>query len=150
MTFDDLRMAYKWLTNDLQMTYKWLTNDLHSKWLPDDFCRLLMAFDDLQMTYKWLTNNLRMTYERGKENVILTFSACFDIPIFFSNLNSNCSSLLVLRNLQEQVKKSILLPKIVLTFHCLNKLFYWSQKFCKFSALFTRTIFSHSRSEQFW
>ena len=26
-----------------------------------------------------------------------------------------------MRNLQEQVKKSIWLPKIVLTFHCLNK-----------------------------
>ena len=25
-----------------------------------------------------------------------------------------------MRNLQDQVKKSILLPKIVLTFHCLN------------------------------
>ena len=38
-------------------------------------------------------------------------------------MNSNCSNLLYMRNLQEQVKKSILLPKIVLTFHCLNKLF---------------------------
>ena len=28
-----------------------------------------------------------------------------------------------MRKLQEDVKKSILLPKIVLTFHCLNKLF---------------------------
>ena len=36
--------------------------------------------------------------------------------------------------------KRILLPKIVLTFHCLNKLFSWSQIFCKFSA------FSFSRS----
>ena len=26
------------------------------------------------------------------------------------------------------------LSKNVLTFHCLNKLFWWSQKFCKFSA----------------
>ena len=42
---------------------------------------------------------------------------------FFSNLNSNCSNILDLRNLLEQVKKSLLLPKIVLTFHCLNKLF---------------------------
>ena len=37
------------------------------------------------------------------------------------------------RNLLEQVKKA-LPPKIVLTFHCLNKLFLWSQKFCKLSA----------------
>ena len=34
----------------------------------------------------------------------LTFPACFYIPIIFSNLNSNCSNLLYLRNLQEQVK----------------------------------------------
>ena len=37
-------------------------------------------------------------------------------------------------NLQEQVEKSILLPKIILTFHYLNKLFLWSQNFCKFLA----------------
>ena len=55
--------------------------------------------------------------------------------------------------------KRILLPKIVLTFYCLDKLFLQSQKFCKVSAfslefqkffLITRTFFSHSRSEQFW
>ena len=54
--------------------------------------------------------------------------------------------------------KNILLPEIVLTFHSLNKLFLWSQKVCKFSAFslefqkffsITRTIFSHSKSEQF-
>ena len=37
-------------------------------------------------------------------------------PYIFSNFN--CSNLLDLRNLQEQVKKNILLPNIVLTFHC--------------------------------
>ena len=37
---------------------------------------------------------------------------------FFFNLNPNCPDLLDLRNLQEQVKKPL-----VLTFHCLNKLF---------------------------
>ena len=37
---------------------------------------------------------------------------------FFSNLNYNCSTFLDVRNLQEQV----VLPEIVLTFHCLNKL----------------------------
>ena len=59
-------------------------------------------------------------------NNFLTFPACFEIPIFFSNLNSNCSNVLDLRNLQAESRdklKSILLPKIVLTFHCLNKLF---------------------------
>ena len=49
--------------------------------------------------------------------------------------------------------------KIVLTFHNLNKLFYWSQKIYKFSDisfvfqkifLITRSMISHSRSEQFW
>ena len=50
--------------------------------------------------------------------------------------------------------------KIVPTIHCLNKLFQWSQSFCKFTAIrlklqfffsTTRTIFSHShiRSEIF-
>ena len=52
-----------------------------------------------------------------------------------------------------------MLPKIVLTLDCLNKLFQWSQKFCKFSAFslkfqnffsITRTTFSRSRSKQFW
>ena len=37
--------------------------------------------------------------------IFLTFPACFLIPIFFSNLNSNCSNLLDMRNLQEEVKK---------------------------------------------
>ena len=78
--------------------------------------------------------------------------------MFLNPNNYNCSNLLDLRNIQEQVK-NILLPIIVLTFHCLNKLFYWSQKFCKFSAFsldfqkffsITRTIFSLSRLEQFW
>ena len=37
----------------------------------------------------------------GRRYFFLTFSA---FPIFFSNLNSNCSNLSDLRNLQEQVK----------------------------------------------
>ena len=41
-----------------------------------------------------------------KLNYFLTFPACFRIPIFFSNLNSNCSYLSYLGNLQEQVKKA--------------------------------------------
>ena len=50
-----------------------------------------------------------------------------------------------------------LVSKIVLNFHCSG--LWWSQKFCKFSAFslkfpkflsITRTIFSHSKSEQFW
>ena len=44
--------------------------------------------------------------QKSRGNVsFLTFPACFKIPIFFSNLNYNCSNLLDMRNLQEQVKK---------------------------------------------
>ena len=38
--------------------------------------------------------------------IFLKFNACFYITIVFSNLNSNCSNLLDLKNLQEQVKKA--------------------------------------------
>ena len=36
----------------------------------------------------------------------LTFTACFSIPIIFSNFDFNFSNLSSLRNLQEQVKKA--------------------------------------------
>ena len=42
----------------------------------------------------------------------LTFPACFWIPITFSNLNCNCSNLLEMRNLQEQVKKAFCYLKL--------------------------------------
>ena len=44
--------------------------------------------------------------------LFLTFSACFYIPIIFSNLNSNCSNSSYLRNLQEQVKKAFCYQKL--------------------------------------
>ena len=44
--------------------------------------------------------------------IFLTFPACFLIPIIFSNLNSNCSNLLDMRNLQEQVKKAFCYQKL--------------------------------------
>ena len=47
-----------------------------------------------------------------KHLIFLTFPACFKIPIFFSNLNSNCSNLSDLRNLQEQVKKAFCYQKL--------------------------------------
>ena len=50
-----------------------------------------------------------------------TFPACFYIPIFFP-IWIIVVLILDLRNLQEQ-KKNILLPKIGLTFYCLNRLF---------------------------
>ena len=56
----------------------------------------------------------------------LTFPACFSIPIIFSNLNSNCSNLLDLRNLQEQVKKAFCYQKLFWPFtariNCSNDL----------------------------
>ena len=67
----------------------------------------------------------------------ITFPACFSIPKIFSNLNSNCSNL-SLRNLQEQVKKAF----------CYQKLF-WPLTVWKNCSI-TKTIFSLSRSEQFW
>ena len=84
----------------------------------------------------------------------LTFPACFLIPIIFSNLNSNCSNLFNLRNLQEQVKKALLYQKLfwpltVWTNCCSDlKFFAFSLEFQKFFSI-TRTIYSNSeRSEQ--
>jgi hypothetical protein len=54
-----------------------------------------------------------MSNEKPSEKKKSNFSCMFLNP-------NNCSNSLDLKNLQEQVKKSILLPKIVLTFHCLN------------------------------
>ena len=70
------------------------------------------------------------------QSIFSNFSCIFLNPnIFFSNLNSNCSNLIAMKNLQEQVEKPFCyVPKIVLTFHCLNRLFRLSHNFCKFSA----------------
>ena len=46
------------------------------------------------------------------QTYFLTFLAWFSIPIIFSNLNSDCSNLLDLRNLQEQVKKAFCYQKL--------------------------------------
>ena len=59
----------------------------------------------------------------GWSNNIFSYFS-FWIPISFSNLILNCSNVSDLRNLHEQVKKSVLFLK----FHCLNKFFKWSQK----------------------
>ena len=45
-------------------------------------------------------------------NSFLTFPACFWIPIIFYDLNYNCSNLLDMRNLQEQVKKAFCYQKL--------------------------------------
>ena len=80
--------------------------------------------------------------------LFVTFPVSFWIPIIFSILNYNCSSIFDLRTLQEQVKKTF-------CFKSSSDL----QTFCNFSTLslefqkfflISRTISSHSRSEQFW
>ena len=48
----------------------------------------------------------------NNKNCFLTFPACFSIAIIFSNLNYNCSNLLDMRNLQEQVKKAFCYQKL--------------------------------------
>ena len=92
--------------------------------------------------FNWKQRNFR-------ENVhFLTFPAYFLIPIFFCNLNANCSNLSDMRNLQEQVKNAF----------CYQKLFWpftvWINcsmisNILQFQKIFTiiRTIFSHNR---FW
>ena len=57
---------------------------------------------------------------------ISNFSCMFLNPIFFSDLNYNCSNSLYMRNLQEEVKKTFCYQKLFWPFtavHCLNKLF---------------------------
>ena len=66
----------------------------------------------------------------SRTNSFSNFSCMFLNPNNFSNLNSNWSfKFLGIRNLQEQVKKAFCLPKIVLTFHCLNKIFRSLEQF---------------------
>ena len=72
-------------------------------------------FDKKQEDYTKLMDEARAT--RLEVRYFSNFSSMFLYPnIFFPNLNSDFS-------FQEQVKKSILLSKIVPTFHCLNELF---------------------------
>ena len=49
---------------------------------------------------------LLVTGSHAKVDFFSNFSCMFLNPNIFSNLNSNCSNLLDLRNLQEQVKKT--------------------------------------------
>ena len=56
--------------------------------------------------------NRLLTWKHGEKSHFLTFPACFSIPNFFSNLNSNCSNSLDLRNIQEQVKKAFCYQKL--------------------------------------
>ena len=49
---------------------------------------------------------------KGNITIFLTFPAVFYIPIFFSNLNYNCSNFLDVTNLQEQIKKAFCHQKL--------------------------------------
>ena len=49
----------------------------------------------------------------------LTFLAIFKSQLFFPILYCNCSNVLDMRNLQEQLKKYSV-SKILLTFHCID------------------------------
>ena len=55
-------------------------------------------------------------------------------PNFFSNLNSNCSNLLDMRNLQEQVKKHSVTKNLLWTFTVRTNCSSDLKIFCKFSA----------------
>ena len=93
------------------------------------------------------------------EFTILTFPACFSIPIFFSNLNYDCSILLDIKNLQEQVKKAFCYWKLFWPFsvwiNCSSHLknFANSQPSALNFKSFSRSLeifFLTARSEQFW
>ena len=80
------------------------------------------------------------------------FPVGFWIPNSFSILNPDCSNLLDLRNLEEQEK--LFWPFTVWIDYSTDlkifaKFSAFSLEFRKFFSL-TRTIFSHSRSGQFW
>jgi hypothetical protein len=98
---------------------------------------------------------MNVIQESRSKVVFLTFPVGdkFSIPIIFSNLNSNCSNLSHLRNLLQEVNNSVLFQKsfwpftVWINFYCDLKIL--SLEFQKFFSI-TRTIFSHSRAEQFW
>ena len=87
-------------------------------WLQNKF-KLIWGLPNLRhfITIRKIQNNLQMKEyicllkfdlmtSLELENLQNSFSNFSSIPIFFSNLNSNCSNLWAMRNLQEQVKKT--------------------------------------------
>ena len=83
----------------------------------------------------------------------------FKIPIIFSNLNSNCSCLLDMRNFQVQVKKAFCYQKLFWPFIVWTNCWSDLKKFAnsrpsasnfKCFSRYLKQFFSHSRSEQFW
>ena len=109
----------------------------HVSIFPPDFFLILYRFcHDFIQIFKKLTlskfypgfilifEKIWIKFGWSWKNTFSNFSCMFlNHNIFFSNLNSNSSTFLGMRNLQEQVKKHSFKPKIVLTFHCLNRLF---------------------------
>ena len=87
--------------------------------------------------------SMNVMQESRSKLYLLTFPVGFSIPIIFSNLNLNCSNLLDLRNLLQEVKKHS-----VLTFQCSNNFFRWSQNFWKISALNFKSFYRSQ--EQFF
>jgi hypothetical protein len=117
----------RWLFFEMQLT-QW--NQLFSK----------TAF---LLSCTWFFTNFvfQNTNAFGKRHQLIfsIFSCIFLNPNAFFQFES----LLDIRNLQEQVKKTFCYQKLFWPFHCLNKLFLWSQK--KLFSI-TRTIFSHSKT----
>ena len=93
-------------------------------WRRTIFCYELYVFLSVVRSYvisRFLGKKMVMLLPT--QRVFSNFSCRFLNTNIFSNLNSNCSNLLDRRNLQEQVKKAFWIPKIVLTLHCVNRLF---------------------------
>ena len=65
-----------------------------------------------QIWPKWFAQCNFRSLEGMEVNFFSNISCMFLKPIIFSNLNSNCSNLLDLRNLQEQVKKAFCYQKL--------------------------------------
>ena len=85
---------------------------------------LLVFLDDTLVSASWWSFFLSRIF------LFLTFPACFSIPIIFSNLNSYCSNLSYLRNLQGQVKKAFCYQKLFWPFtvriNCSSDLKYFA------------------------
>ena len=58
------------------------------------------------------SSTTKTSWYSRKNIYFLTFPAYFSIPIILANLNYNCSNLLDIRNLQEQVKKAFCYQKL--------------------------------------
>ena len=87
-------------------------------------CQIIQKVIIITLNLNTESSAKHSTFTSNLTKVFSNFSCMFLNPnVVVFNLNYNCSNLLDMRNLQEQVKKNIRLPKIVLTFHCLNKLF---------------------------